>query len=238
MNNPTKGCEIMAVIPARGGSKTLPRKNVLPLQDRPLIAHIIETALATSKIDRVIVSTEDDEIARIATQYGAEVPFERPRELARDETPWVPVLQHALQTMSEEHNYDADAVVTLQPTTPFLTAAWIDRCVEAYLQTGADSVVSVCEDTRNYKEWSRDNNGRFTPLFDLDRKNRQWVSKRYRENGYVHISSRQVLLDLGLLAGENTHVVVMDDGFVDIDIHDETDMVVAEALLRRYGGAP
>ena len=221
----------MAVIPARGGSKGLPRKNVRTLLGRPLIAHIIDTAHACQSLDRVIVSTEDDEIAQAARDCGADVPFVRPAELSQDDTPWVPVLQHALRAMSEIHDYHADAIVTLQTTTPTLESKWIDRCVEAYLEGEWDSVVTVCEDTRNYKVWKGEPDGSFTPQFDLARPNRQYVDKGYRENGYVYLSSREVLLEENRLTGDRTRVVVMDNED-SLDIHDEADLVIAEALMK------
>lgn len=224
----------MAVIPARGGSKGLLRKNIQPLNGRPLISYIIQIAKAASSLDKVIVSTEDEEIAQIAEDWGAEVPFTRPESLSRDDTPWVPVLQHAIQTMSEDHGYHADAVVTLQATTPFLTSSVVDQCVESYRSLNVDSVVTVCKDSRNFKQWQREGT-RFTPLFDLDRQNRQWEPERFRENGFVYVSSRELLLDRGILTSDTAHVVVMEGRFVDVDIHDEVDLVVANSLLRTYG---
>lgn len=226
----SKQPKVMAVIPARGGSKGLPRKNIRMLLGRPLIAHMVDIAHACANLDRVIVSTEDDEIAQVARDCGAEVPFVRPEELSQDDTPWVPVLQHALQAMSELHDYHADAVATLQTTTPTLAGKWIDLCVEAYREGGWDSVVTVCEDTRNYKVWKQDGDGTFIPQFDLARPNRQYVDKGYRENGYVYLSSRDVLLDQDRLTGDRTRVVVMAGD--SLDIHDEEDLVIAEALMK------
>jgi len=110
----------VAIIPARGGSKGIPRKNIKELCEKPLITYIIETALRVEELDRVIVSTEDKEIAEVAKKCGAEVPFMRPEELARDETPTLPVLQHAVKYLEEKENYKPDIVVLLYATSPLL----------------------------------------------------------------------------------------------------------------------
>ncbi|NCO32411.1 MAG: hypothetical protein AUJ92_19850 [Armatimonadetes bacterium CG2_30_59_28] len=226
---------VLGVIPARGGSKGLPRKNIRPLLDRPLIDYIIGTAHTARLLDRVIVSTDDDEIAAIAKECGAEVPFRRPDELGGDAVPWVPVLQHAVRMMEEEHAFPVSAVVTLQPTTPLLDADCIDECIQIFLDTGCD-VVTVCQDTRNYKIWRREEDGSYSPHFDLRRPNRQWVQHDYREDGYVYVSSRATLMEHDRLTGDGTRVVVRDDDLA-IDMHDEVDFVIAEALLKHFGRA-
>jgi CMP-N-acetylneuraminic acid synthetase len=126
--NPSKKC--LAVIPARGGSKKLPGKNIKPLNGIPLIAYTIEAALSSGKIARVIVSTDDKEIAEIAVKHGAETPFLRPAELAKDDTPDRPVLMHAINWLKENEGYVANEVAILRPTTPLKTAEMIDACLE------------------------------------------------------------------------------------------------------------
>lgn len=133
---------VLGLIPARGGSKGVARKNARILCGKPLVQWTIEAALDTSTLTRIIVSTEDEEIAAIARSCGAGVPFMRPAELACDDTPTFPVVQHALRTLLKLGE-EFDAVCLLQPTSPFRKAFDIDRCVELLAASGADSVVSV-----------------------------------------------------------------------------------------------
>jgi CMP-N-acetylneuraminic acid synthetase len=120
----------IAIIPARGGSKTIPRKNIKNFAGRPLISHIIETALKVNELDRVIVSTEDKEIAEIAKKFGAEVPFLRPNELAQDQTPTLPVLIHAVNYLEEEEGYTPHLVVLVYATSPLLKPESIATAIQ------------------------------------------------------------------------------------------------------------
>ena len=136
---------VLGVIPARGGSKGVPRKNIAPILGKPLIAYTIEAALASRLLTDVIVSTDDEEIARVARQYGAEVPFMRPAELATDSAQAIPTIQHAVREMEKLRSWRYDAVVMLQPTTPLRNAEDIDECLKKLFATDADSVISVVE---------------------------------------------------------------------------------------------
>jgi len=131
------------VIPARGGSKGIRRKNLAPLGGRPLIAHTCDAARGSRALTRVIVSTDDDEVAAEAMKLGIEVPFLRPATLAGDDTPMIDVLVDLLSTLAGRESYRPDAVVLLQPTSPFRRAGHIDAAVDTFLASGADSVVSV-----------------------------------------------------------------------------------------------
>jgi len=111
--------EVLALIPARGGSKSIPRKNIKPLAGFPLIAYSIAAGIAAETVTRVIVSTEDEQIAKIAKSYGAEVPFLRPAEFALDNTPDLPVFEHALKWLQENEQYEPNIIVQLRPTSPF-----------------------------------------------------------------------------------------------------------------------
>ena len=141
----TEQPRVLAVIPARGGSKGIPRKNIIPIHGKPLLAYSIEPALKAATLTRVIVSTEDEEIAQVAREWGADVPFMRPSELATDRAKSLPVVQHAIRTLEVEEGQPYDAVVMLQPTTPLRTSEDIDRGVRMLFETGADSVVTVVE---------------------------------------------------------------------------------------------
>ena len=136
---------ILAVIPARGGSKAVPRKNIRLLNGKPLIAYSIEQAALAQTLTRVIVSTDDKEIAQVAKAWGGDVPFLRPAHLAQDDTPMLPVLLHALEYAEQDDGMQYSAVVILQPTSPLRTADDIDRSVRTLLSTGADTVVTICQ---------------------------------------------------------------------------------------------
>jgi len=137
--------KILGVITARGGSKGLPGKNLKLLAGKPLIAHSIDAARDSGVLDRVILSTDDEEIAAAARACGCDVPFMRPADLARDETPHLPVLQHAVQWLSDHERYQPDAVMILQPTSPLRRAVDIRESIALLERSGADSVVSVSE---------------------------------------------------------------------------------------------
>ncbi len=136
---------ILGVITARGGSKGIPRKNVKELAGKPLIAWTIAAAKESGVFDRIILSTDDQEIADVAKRYGCEVPFLRPPELAQDTTPHLPVMQHAVTWLKEHEGYEPDYVAILQPTAPLRQAFHLRDAVELLVKTGADSVVSMVE---------------------------------------------------------------------------------------------
>lgn len=137
--------KVLGVVTARGGSKGLPGKNLKLLGGKPLIAYTIEAAVASQALDRLILSTEDDAIAEAARALGCEVPFTRPAELAQDETPHLPVIQHAVRWLDDQAGYRPDAVMILQPTSPLRAPADIGAAVALLEQSGADSVLSVSE---------------------------------------------------------------------------------------------
>lgn len=137
--------KVLGIITARGGSKGVPGKNLKLLDGKPLLAYTVEAARASRSLDRVILSTEDDAIAASGRALGCEVPFLRPAELSRDNTPHLPVIQHAAEWMREQAGYRPDAVMVLQPTSPLRTAGDIDAAIALLESSGADSVLSVSE---------------------------------------------------------------------------------------------
>ncbi len=126
--------KVLGIIPARGGSKGVPGKNTRLLAGKPLISYTIEAALKSKFIDRLIVSTDDEEIAKVAEKYGAEFPFLRPANLAQDDTPDQPVFQHAIKILKIQDDYEPDIVLNLRPTTPLKTSHTIDKVVEKMRQ--------------------------------------------------------------------------------------------------------
>lgn len=160
-----KANRFLGIIPARGGSKGIPGKNIKDLMGKPLIAWTIGQALDSQYLERTIVSTDSDEIAEIAEKYGAEVPFKRPDHLSEDTTPTWPVLQHALKYFEDDLKLSFDAIVLLQATSPLREQNDIDGCVETFLKNDCEAVISVCESLEN-------------PYFNLMELN----SKGYLEN--------------------------------------------------------
>ena len=148
MGSSTSG--VLGLVPARGGSKGIPRKNLIPVGGLPLIAHTILAARKSRSLDRVIVSTDDDEIAEVAERFGAEVPFRRPPEFAEDLTPDLPVFLHALEWLDRHEGYKPDLIAHLRPTSPLRTAQHIDEAVSILRgRPDADSVRSVTVPSEN-----------------------------------------------------------------------------------------
>ncbi|ETR65790.1 MAG: cytidylyltransferase (CMP-NeuAc synthetase), partial [Candidatus Magnetoglobus multicellularis str. Araruama] len=158
--------KIIAIIPARGGSKGIKRKNLVNLNGKPLVAYSIEHALNSKKIDRVMVSTEDKEIMEVSKQYGAEVPFLRPKELAEDHVLDIPVFEHALEYLTEIEGYKPEILVHLRPTAPYRKIEWIDEAIDMLVKsTHADSVRSVSmPDQHPYRIFTIDNEGFLDPI--------------------------------------------------------------------------
>lgn len=218
---------VTAIIPARGGSKGIPRKNVKELDGKPLIAYIIETALDVGEIDRVIVSTDDEEIADVAKKYGADVPFIRPEGLARDETPTLPVLQHVIQQLGEDHK--PDIVVLLYATSPLVGAERVSEAIAMLKDGGFDSVLSVVEDRKHY--WIK-TNGSYERLYPKVLKNRQLVKPLFKENGAIYVCKRGLLMEDDEIVGGNVGLLVMEED-ESIDIDELLDFEITEFLMRR-----
>jgi len=221
--------KIVAIIPVRGGSKGIPRKNVKELCEKPLIVYIIETALKVKELDRVIVSTEDKEIAEIAKEYSADVPFMRPEELARDETPTLPVLQHAVKYLEDKENYKPDIVVLLYATSPLLKHERVSEAIKMLKEGEFDSILSVVEDRGHY--WI-EKNGCYKKLYPKTLKNRQFTKPLFKENGAIYICKRDILMGKNEIVGGKIGFLVMKrDESIDID--ELQDFEFAEFLMNR-----
>nr|MBI3611649.1 acylneuraminate cytidylyltransferase family protein [Nitrospirota bacterium] len=222
---------IIGVIHARGGSKRIPLKNIKLLAGRPLISYIVEAAVESRLLDRVIVSTDHHEIARIAREYGAEVPFMRPADLAEDVASEL-VTQHAVKFV-EAQGYPVRIVLTMQPTTPFCSSEDIDACIAKMLATDLDTVLTACE-VHERPEWMYRLDGDLAAPFtgklvQGDAGISQKLPKLYIPNGAVWATRRAVLMDQGLLTGPKSGLVVMSrERSVDID--EPVDFTTAEAL--------
>lgn len=229
--------EVLALIPARGGSKSIPRKNIRLLGGHPLIAYSTAAGLAAELVTRVIVSTDDDEIAAVARRYGAETPFLRPAEFSQDNTTDLPVFQHALRWLAEHENYCPEIIVQLRPTSPFRRTHHIDAAVARLLERPeADAVRTVCAPFQNpFKMWRIQPDGLMTPLLSGEYAEpynmpRQLLPDVYWQTGYVDAAWSETILKKDSMTGERILPLVIDPSeWIDIDSPD--DWRRAERLL-------
>lgn len=229
--------EVLAVIPARGGSKGLPRKNVLPLAGRPLIAHSIAAALGCEAIGRCIVSTEDAEIAAAATAHGAEV-MERPLDLAGDTVRTNEVVAHVLETVIAAGDRP-QVVVLLQPTSPLRTAAHVQACLDVFLPAWragtAASILSVCEPEHHpFKDLLVGPEGLLRPLIDEPSLEtpRQLLPRAYRQNGAIYAVGCDAFLAARRFYLPPALPFVMD-GVDSVDVDTAADLRLAEGILEQ-----
>jgi len=215
----------IAVIPARGGSKGVPLKNIRDVGGKPLVAWAIEACLAAESVDRTIVSTDHQGIAEIAREWGAEVPFMRPDEFAGDLVTLDPVIYHAVTTLEEQDGTPIDVVLTVQPTNPTLRPSTLDNAITTLMEGGYDSVLTLRETRHLY--W-RKSNGQYHPMFP-ERVNRQQLEPLYYETGVVFASRRSIITPENRLGTNIGHVVAPDDEALDIDT--ELDMKLAELVI-------
>jgi CMP-N-acetylneuraminic acid synthetase len=231
--------EALGVIPARGGSRGIPQKNLRPVAGKSLLAYAVEAARGSRRLRRTILSTDDPAIAEAGRALGVEVPFMRPADLAGDAAPVLPVLQHAASEMAAR-GFSADAVVLLQPTSPLRRAEHIDAALEMLETTGADTVVSVVEVPHSFNPASlmRMEEGRLRPFLDgppvLRRQDKPLL---YARNGPAVLAVRVGQLGLGSLYGDDTRALVMspEDS---IDVDGSWDLELLEFILSRRAAGP
>ncbi|MHA1491130.1 MAG: acylneuraminate cytidylyltransferase family protein [Promethearchaeota archaeon] len=225
---------IIALIPARGGSKGLPRKNIKELDGKPLIAHTIEVAKKSRIFDRIIVSTDNEEIAEVAKDYGAEVPFIRPMELATDTADAMDVVIHALKWFKNQ-GHDFDYVMKLQPTSPLRIEQDIINSMDLIIQKDGDSVISVSE-CDHHPFWSNtlgpDLKMNSFIKKEIRKKNRQDLPIYYRLNGAIFLSKTDKLITTKDWFGENSYAYIMDSKRA-IDIDSEFDFDIATFLIKK-----
>ncbi len=231
--------QVLTLIPARGGSKSIPRKNIRPFAGHPLIAYSIAAGLCAETVTRVIVSTDDDEIAAVARHYGAETPFLRPDEYSQDNTPDLPVFQHALNWLEEHDGYRPEIVVHLRPTSPFRRVSHIDEAVYRLMaRPEADAVRTVCVPFQNpFKMWRIEPDGFMRPLgvelgisHEPYNQPRQMLPEVYWQTGYVDVAWSDTILVKDSMTGERILPLIIDPSqWIDIDSAD--DWRRAERLL-------
>lgn len=231
---------ILGLIPARGGSTSIPGKNIALLGGRPLLAHTCAAALASRRLTRVVLSTDDRAIAEVGRQCGVEVPFLRPLELAHDDTPMVDVLQHALSMLQDAERYRPEVVVLLQPTSPLRRAEHIDAAVDLLLQTGAETVVSVVKVPHQFGLGSLMSlqDGNLVPLLSEPLiLRRQDKPQLFARNGPAVMAVRREVVERGQLYGAVVRPLEMEPA-ESVDIDDADDFALAEFWLLRRRGRP
>lgn len=229
---------VLGLVPARGGSKGVPRKNIRPLAGRPLLEYTAKSALKARRLSRVVLSTEDPEVAEVGRQCGLEVPFMRPSDLAQDATPSLAVVQHALRWL-EARGDCYDAACILEPTSPFRKADEIDECVALLEESEADAVVTVRRVPDEFHpRWTylQDNHG-YLRLITGDSSpvpRRQELPPAYHRDGSVYVTRRDVALERNSLYGDRLLGYVVEGGpWVSIDTPADwaraEDLIVARA---------
>ena len=230
--------KILAIIPARGGSKAVPRKNIRVVGGKPLIAYTIETALAAGDLfHRVIVSTDDPEIAAIAEQYGAEVPFRRPDALAGDRVPTLPVLQHGVDFVEKQNGLVLDGVFLLQPTAPLRTVEDIAAAMQLARQEVCDSVISVVQVFAVHPILMKRIEGKRLKdycMAETEGTRRQdYDPPAYMRNGAIYLTRRDVLMEANSIWGETICPYVMPPER-SVSIDDEMDLRLLELMLQDH----
>jgi YrbI family 3-deoxy-D-manno-octulosonate 8-phosphate phosphatase len=228
--------EVLAIIPARGGSKGIPRKNIRPFAGYPLIAYSIAAGLQAASVTRVIVTTDDEEIAEIARKFGAETPYLRPAELAQDRTLDIPVFQHALTWLAEHEDYHPQAVVHLRPTTPVRPPDLVDRSVSLLLaHPEADSVRGITTAHQNpYKMWLMEGEDKpirpLTSVPGIDEpynSPRQALPTAYTHTGLIDTIRPATILELNSMSGRIILPILFDPAY-DADLDTPRDWNYAE----------
>lgn len=226
----------MAIVPARGGSKGIPMKNIILIQGKPLLEYTAKSARNSKYIDRIILSTDDETIADIGMELGLEVPFLRPRDLAQDNTPTILAIRHVLENIKKTAWFP-DIVVILEPTSPLRKSEDIDKCLELLVNDKVDSVVSVesipekfnpywaiIKDKKGLGKWFADE---AEPI-----PRRQSLPLAYYRNGAVYVALSKIILENNSLHGSRMKLYVMEPGSSP-DINVQQDVALVEQLLKK-----
>ncbi|QHI35231.1 CMP-N,N'-diacetyllegionaminic acid synthase [Kordia antarctica] len=227
--------KILAIIPARGGSKGVPGKNKKLLHGKPLIQYSIDAALQSNYITEVVVTTDDEEIITISKSLGANVPFVRPKHLAEDTTPTLPVIQHAISYFETEGK-QFDAICLLQPTSPFRPKGFLDKALETFLEKQTDSLVSVLEVPHEYNpHWTFEPNKNGTLDIATGEKNiiprRQELPKAYHRDGSIYITKTNIIQEENSLYGNSIAYIISDAAYY-VNIDTQQDWQKATALAK------
>lgn len=225
---------ILGVIPARGGSKGVKDKNIRPLLGKPLIAYSIECGLSCPSIDRLIVSTESERIAGISKNCGVEIPFMRPSELARDDTPMMPVLEHALNECESIYKSHIEGIVLLDATSPMRTVNDVENCIRIFKNGDYDAVISAVPARRNpYFNMVVPENDRIRLVVEPEKQitRRQDCPPVYELNNSIWIFSRKAILEERKRIPEKSTIYLMDESR-SVDVDSELDFKILELLMK------
>ncbi|MFK7825076.1 MAG: acylneuraminate cytidylyltransferase family protein [Oligoflexales bacterium] len=222
---------ILGVIPARGGSKGIPDKNIYPLCGKPLIAYTIESAKKSKLFSDLIVSTDSEQIAEIASKWGIDIPFIRPSQFATDTAHAVDVMKHALYEMEGQSGKTYEFIAMLQPTTPLKDVEDIDACLKKIIETGCDSVVSLVDVGANHpaRMYTVNKKEQLVSIFDegVAMKPRQELPPVYIRSGAVYVTKRNILLEHNSLIGKDCRAYIVPQSR-SVNIDEYQDIVLAE----------
>lgn len=223
---------MIAIIPARGGSKGLPGKNIKPLLNKPLISYTIEAAKNSKYISRIIVSTDCEEISKTAIKYGAECPYLRPKDLASDSALSIDTYKYVINKLNEESEQKVNDFIVLQPTSPLRDTDDIDNAISMFYNKQADSIISYTPE-RHPISWHKylDSENRFVNIFEEDLKNRQDYKHSYYPNGAIYIFKYSIILDNTYYTKNSFAYIMERNKSIDIDSID--DFEYAEFLLEK-----
>lgn len=230
--------KILGIIPARGGSKSIPKKNIAKLGGKPMLFYILNSALKSANLSHVVVSSDDDEILAVAKKYGGEdILLKRPKDLALDTTPDVPMLQHAILNTEEKYKCTFDYVVQLHATTPFLSSQDIDESLKKLVaHPRADSIVSVYRvDELHPKKLKKIVNGKlaqYVPkMTELTTSRRQDLEPVYKRNAGLYAAKRSIVMEERRVWGDYClgYEMPRERSF---DINNPIDLIIAEAVLK------
>ena len=222
-----KGKRVIVVIPARGGSKGIPRKNLRLLNGKPLIYYTINLALKNELVDKVVVTTDDLEIANVSRRFGATI-INREAHISSDNVTLDPVIYDAINRYEEKEKSKYDVVITVQPTSPLLKDETLSNAIRTLIDNDCDTVMSVCDD--RHLAWGIDESGKFIPKYK-ERLNRQYLPKEYRETGAILATKRRFVSENSRF-GKKIHLIEVDKKeSIDIDTYE--DWWIAERILKR-----
>lgn len=231
-----KNYKILALVPARGGSKSIKNKNIINLAGKPLIAYVIEALKKSKAVDKIVCTTDSEVIAKIAQKYGAEVPFMRPKELALDISPVYPALTHAVKMLEKLQNYRPDYIVMVQPTSPLVDPGQIKAAIQIAIQKKADSVITTVNldhDCHPYNIREILSDGRIK--FWMEKEHYQFPTRQskpqFRKFGNLYVSSYDTLIKKGRLEGENNYALIVDKNTT-LDINTPEDIKEIEYFLK------
>lgn len=228
-----KNKKIIAIIPARGGSKGIPNKNIIDLCGKPLIQYSIDSAKGSKYIDKVIVSTDSEKIAEVSRKSGADVPFLRPAGISNDVAKSSDVVIHGIDFLKENYGYEYDYVILLQPTSPLRTAKHIDDAIELCINSHSSSLVSVKEVSENPVIMRTIENNKLNEVLRFDGGNlrRQDLPKFYIFNGAIYITTVDFIKNKRVFVNEDTIPFVMEEE-ASIDIDNKLDLKIAEFIMK------